>query len=51
MYLLYIDESGDPGAWSDNNFVLGAVAVHEGQVFHLGKRLDDIRSASSHPVR
>ncbi len=44
MYLFYIDESGDPQAWeSQKHFVLGAVAVHEGQVFRLSKQLDDIQ--------
>src|SRR2546422_6079223 len=40
-----MDESGDPAAWNDSNFVLAGVAVHEGQVFRLGKRLDDIQTA------
>ena len=44
MYLLYMDESGDPGFGNNNNFVLAGVAVHEGQVFQLGKKLDDIQS-------
>lgn len=39
-----MDESGDPEAWNHSNFVLGAVAVHEGQVFHLGKKLDDVQA-------
>ncbi len=44
MYLLYMDESGDPGFGNNNNFVLAGVAVHEGQVFRLGKQLDDIQA-------
>lgn len=42
--MLYLDESGDPQAWEHNNFVLAGVAVHEGQVYQLGKRLDDIQA-------
>jgi hypothetical protein len=39
-----MDESGDPQGWSaQRNFVIGAVAVHEGQVFGLSKQLDDIQ--------
>jgi hypothetical protein len=44
MYLLYMDESGDPSAWSNSNFVIAGLAVHEGQVFRLGKQLDDIEA-------
>lgn len=45
MYLLYVDESGDPYQWGEqDNFVLAGVAVHESQVFHLGKQLDDIQT-------
>jgi hypothetical protein len=45
MYLLYIDESGDPHGWSaQKNFVLGALAVHEGQVYRISKLLDDIQN-------
>lgn len=44
MYLLYVDESGDPRGWSvQRNFVLAALAIHEGQVFGLSKQLDDIQ--------
>lgn len=44
MFLLYLDESGDPDAWDHHNFVLGGVAVHEGQVYNLGQQLDAIQS-------
>jgi hypothetical protein len=39
-----MDESGDPEAWNHDNFVLAAVAIHEGQVFWLSKQLDDIQA-------
>lgn len=40
MFLFYVDESGTPGGWNDqDNFVLGGVAVHEGQVWHLSEEL------------
>jgi len=46
MYLLYLDESGDPNGWdTQNNFVLGGVAVHEGQIYGLAKQLDDIQTS------
>ena len=45
MYLLYVDESGDPNGWDNQkNFVLAAVAVHEGQVSPLTKALDAIQA-------
>jgi hypothetical protein len=44
MYLFYIDESGDPFAWDQNdNFVLAGIAIHEGQVRILSHQLDDIQ--------
>lgn len=40
MYLFYVDESGTPTGWTEqDNFVLGAVAVHEGQVRRLSEEL------------
>jgi len=45
MYLLYLDESGDPNGWqSQKHFVLGGVAVHEGQVYRLTNELDGIQN-------
>lgn len=44
MYILYLDESGDPNAWDiQSHFVLGAVAVFEGQVRNLADQLDNIQ--------
>jgi hypothetical protein len=44
MYLLYLDESGDPYGWNtQRHFVVGGVAVHEGQVYRLAKALDGIQ--------
>ena len=44
MYLFYLDESGDPGSWDQNdNFILAAVAIHEGQVRLLSERLDAVQ--------
>ncbi len=46
MYLFYVDESGDPNAWdSQDNFVLGGIAVHEGQVHRLSDELDAVQKA------
>ena len=32
MYVVYLDESGDPNGWNNNqnHFILGGMAVHEG---------------------
>jgi len=44
MYLFYLDESGDPASWDQNdNFVLAGVAIHEGQVRRLSDRLNDVQ--------
>jgi len=44
MYLFYLDESGDPNSWDQNdNFVLSGVAIHEGQVRRLSQQLDKIQ--------
>ena len=45
MYLLYLDESGDPNGWQyQRNYVLAGVAVHEGQIWKLSNELDNIQS-------
>ena len=46
MYLIYLDESGDPNGWNNgqDHFVIGGVAVHEGQVQRLSDRLDAVQS-------
>lgn len=41
MYLLYVDESGDPAASSDH-FVVGGLAVHESRVRSLNRSLEAI---------
>lgn len=44
MYLLYLDESGEPSNWVDHtHFVIGGVAVHEGQVSDLIQKLKVIQ--------
>ncbi len=45
MYILYIDESGDPYSWDEqNHLVLAGVAVHEGQVRSITSKLDEIQN-------
>ena len=46
MYVVYLDESGNPNGWNSNqdHFVIGGIAVHEGQIRRLGARLDQIQS-------
>mgnify|MGYP006302027071 FL=1 len=44
MHLLYLDESGGPNSWQvQKNFVIGGVAIHEGQIYSISKQLDDIQ--------
>lgn len=46
MYLLYLDEAGDPYAWASySNFTLGGVAIHEGQVRNFTNELDQIQAS------
>lgn len=40
MWLLYLDESGNPS--EHKNFVLGGVAVFEGEIYKLTKELDRV---------
>ncbi len=42
MYLLYVDESGDPNNREENHFVLGGVAVYERQIYHLNVALNEL---------
>ena len=43
MYLLYVDESGDPSNAGENHFVLGGVAVFERQIYHLNEALNELQ--------
>lgn len=44
MHILYLDESGGPNSWNvQRNFVLGGVAIHEGQIYSLTKELNDLQ--------
>jgi hypothetical protein len=43
MYLLYVDESGDPNNTTENHFVLGGVAVFERQIYHLNEALNELQ--------
>ena len=46
MYVVYLDESGNPGAFRNNqdHFVIGGIAVHEGQIRGLSEDIDRIQS-------
>ena len=46
MYVIYLDESGDPNGWNNNqdHFVLGGIAVHEGQIRQIGESLDRVQA-------
>ena len=44
MYLLYLDESGDDNSWQvQDHFVLGGVAIFEGQIYRLSNEIDAIQ--------
>src|SRR5712664_3755677 len=43
MYLLYLDESGNPDEPADKHFVLGGVAVFERTTFFLSQDVDKIQ--------
>lgn len=47
MYVIYLDESGDPNGWNNNqdHFILGGLAIHEDWISRLGTALDDIQAA------
>lgn len=45
MYLLYLDESGDPYSWQNQKcYVIGGVAIHEGQVHGISNQLDGLQT-------
>lgn len=44
MYLLYLDESGNPDDAADKHFVLAGAAVHEDRTFYLSRDLDAIQN-------
>jgi len=45
MYLLYLDESGDPNSWhSQKNYVIGGVAIYEGHINRFSGLVDSIQN-------
>ena len=44
MYILYLDESGNPDDPSDRHFVLGGAAVFERVAHFLTRSLDEIQA-------
>lgn len=51
MYILYLDESGDPNNWQDQkNFVIAGVAVHEGQIENISEKLRAIQEKYFHGI-
>lgn len=43
MYLLYVDESGEPTNQNEQYFVLGAVAVYENNAYFLSEAFDRVQ--------
>jgi hypothetical protein len=51
MYLLYLDESGDPNGWQyQKNYVLAGVAIWEGQIWRLSCELDNLQDKYFHGI-
>lgn len=45
MHLLYLDESGEPNSWQvQKHFVLGGVAIFEGEIYGLTEELNAIQN-------
>jgi hypothetical protein len=44
MYLLYVDESGNPDSHGDRHFVLGGVAVFEREVYWINEEVNQLAS-------
>jgi len=45
LYILYLDEYGNPDDWSQNrNFVLAGVAVFEGEIQRFTDAVDSVQS-------
>jgi hypothetical protein len=44
MYLLYLDESGNPDSRSESHFVLAGAAVFERVTYHLSCEVDEVQS-------
>lgn len=53
MYILYLDESGDPDALgrTQNHFVLGGAAVFEGEIFTITRKVEDTQQALFPTIR
>jgi|GEM_PF-1299226 len=44
MYLLYLDEAGVSDGWDEqNNFVIAGIAVHEGKIYEISKKVDKLQ--------
>lgn len=43
MYLLYVDEAGDPNNPNERHFVMGGVAVFERQIYYLNEAVDQVQ--------
>lgn len=43
MYLLYLDESGNPDSRTESHFVLAGAAVFERVTYHLSRAVDDVQ--------
>jgi len=44
MFILYLDESGDPYGWDrQDHFVLAGIAVHEQHLYDFSRRLDSLQ--------
>ena len=46
MYIVYLDESGSPNGWHNNqdHFVIGGIAIHESWIQPISESLDEIQA-------
>ena len=46
MYVIYLDESGTPNGWNNNqdHFVIGGIAIHESRIQQLSEAIDKVQT-------
>lgn len=46
MYIVYLDESGDPNGWNNrqDHFIIGGIAIHESWIQFISEALDEIQA-------
>ena len=46
MYIVYLDESGDPNGWNNrqDHFIIGGIAIHESRIQPIIESIDEIQA-------